>query len=59
MTDPTFTTREALEAWLKEQIGDFNRCLAFGYPHRTVERKIKCVILAHAHLLTPSKGTPA
>lgn len=54
--DLRFETREELEAWLSSERKEFNRLLAFGYPHRATERRIKRVRAAHAHLLTPEDG---
>jgi hypothetical protein len=50
MTDPQFQTRADLEAWLTEARHHFNRRLAFGQPHRTIERLIRRVTAAHLHL---------
>ncbi|WP_260581221.1 hypothetical protein [Sphingopyxis sp. PET50] len=51
--DPVFETREALAAWLSREREEFNRLLAFNYPHRSTEQRLKRVRAAHAHLLTP------
>lgn len=57
--DPTFETRESLAAWLSSERKEFNRLLAFSYPHRATERRIKRIRAAHAHLLTPEIGPDA
>ena len=57
MTDPTFTTREALEAWAVG-VAQANDGISTLGKIRVLDL-IRRVTLAHAHLLTPSKGTPS
>lgn len=55
MTDPTFTTRRELEAWAVAHV----RVSIQAFGMTQVMHDIVRVTLAHAHLLTLSKGTPS
>ena len=53
MADPTFTTREALEAWLDAESDAFNQRL-FEISHAqavAISMRIDLVVAAHRHLL--------